>query len=48
MTAQEVDDFLAALPEDARAALEKLRKAIRSAAPEATEKVGYGVPSFSF
>lgn len=42
----EVEDYLADLPEDARATLEKVRKAIRSAAPGAEEKIGYGMPGF--
>ena len=46
--APEVDDFLAALPEEVRAALEKLRQAIQAAAPEAVEKIGYGVPAFTY
>jgi uncharacterized protein YdhG (YjbR/CyaY superfamily) len=36
-----VDDYLAALPAESRAALEKLRKTIRAAAPEATETISY-------
>jgi uncharacterized protein YdhG (YjbR/CyaY superfamily) len=42
----EVDDYLAAVPDEARPALEKLRKTIRSAAPEATEGFSYGIPAF--
>lgn len=41
-----VDEYLADQPEDARATLEKLRSAIRSAAPGAVEKIGYGMPGF--
>ena len=41
-----VDDYLAALPEEPRAALEKLRKAIKAAAPEATETISYQMPTF--
>ncbi len=41
-----VDDYLAALPEDQRAALEKLRKTIRAAATEATETISYQMPTF--
>jgi uncharacterized protein YdhG (YjbR/CyaY superfamily) len=41
-----VDDYLAAVRPDARAALMKLRKAIRAAAPEATEGISYQVPTF--
>ena len=41
-----VDDYLAAVPEDARAALGKLRKTIKAAAPKATEGISYQVPVF--
>jgi uncharacterized protein YdhG (YjbR/CyaY superfamily) len=41
-----VDDYLAALPDDKRAALQKLRATIRTAAPMATEKISYGMPAF--
>ena len=40
------DGYLAALNPRQRAALEKLRKAIRSAAPKAEECISYGVPAF--
>jgi uncharacterized protein YdhG (YjbR/CyaY superfamily) len=40
------DAYLAALDSDRRAALEKLRKAIRAAAPQAEESISYGVPAF--
>jgi uncharacterized protein YdhG (YjbR/CyaY superfamily) len=43
---RDVDDFLARVPEDARAALEKLRRTIRAAAPKATEGIGYAIPTF--
>jgi uncharacterized protein YdhG (YjbR/CyaY superfamily) len=41
-----VEEYLAALPEDVRATLEKIRQAIKAAAPMATEKISYGMPSF--
>jgi uncharacterized protein YdhG (YjbR/CyaY superfamily) len=41
-----VDDYLAAVRPDARAALMKLRKAIKAAAPTATESISYQVPMF--
>jgi uncharacterized protein YdhG (YjbR/CyaY superfamily) len=41
-----VDAYLADLPDDARATLEKIRKAIEAAAPEATETIAYGMPAF--
>jgi uncharacterized protein YdhG (YjbR/CyaY superfamily) len=40
------DEFLAALSDDKRAALEKLRKTIRAAAPGAEESFSYGLPAF--
>ena len=41
-----IDEYLAALSEDQRAALEKLRKTIRAAAPKAEECISYQVPAF--
>ena len=41
-----IDQYLAAVSGDKRAALEKLRKAIRAAAPKAEECIAYQVPSF--
>jgi uncharacterized protein YdhG (YjbR/CyaY superfamily) len=43
---ESVDAYLAAVPAKPRAALEKLRRAIRAAAPDATELISYGVPAF--
>ena len=40
------DDYLAAVMEDKRAALQKLRKAIKTAAPKAEECISYQVPAF--
>jgi uncharacterized protein YdhG (YjbR/CyaY superfamily) len=39
--------YLAALPADTRRHLQKLRAAIRAAAPGAVESWGYGMPAFS-
>jgi len=44
--AESVDAYLASVPADARAALLKLRKTIRAAAPKATEVISYQVPTF--
>lgn len=41
-----VDEYLAAVPPKYRAALEKLRRTIRAAAPEAEETISYGMPAF--
>jgi uncharacterized protein YdhG (YjbR/CyaY superfamily) len=45
----DVEAYLARLPAPARSTLEKLRATIRAAAPkEATEAVGYGIPTFRY
>lgn len=41
-----IDEYLEALPEDARQALQRLRKIIHSVAPEVKERVSYGIPIF--
>ena len=43
-----VDDYLAEVTEEARTALEKLRGAIRDAAPDATETISYRIPTFDY
>jgi uncharacterized protein YdhG (YjbR/CyaY superfamily) len=44
-----VDEYLARIPEPARSTLNKLRAAVRSAAPpEATEAISYGMPAFKY
>src|ERR1700687_6122609 len=44
-----VNEYLAAVPEPARSTLEKVRAAIRAAAPaEATEVLSYGIPMFKY
>ena len=41
-----IDDYLAPLSAGKRAALQKLRKTIASAAPDAEECISYGIPAF--
>jgi uncharacterized protein YdhG (YjbR/CyaY superfamily) len=41
-----IDEYLAPLSEDKRAALERLRKIIRAAAPKAEECISYQLPAF--
>src|SRR3984893_6338878 len=44
-----VYEYLAGVPEPARGTLNKIRAAIRSAAPpEATEAISYGMPAFKY
>lgn len=44
--AKNVDEYLAAVPKEARAALEKLRRTIKAAAPMATETISYQMPMY--
>jgi len=41
-----VREYLASLSADKRAALQKLRRAIKAAAPKAEECISYGIPAF--
>lgn len=41
-----IDEYLATLAADQRAALEKVRKIVRAAAPEAEECISYQLPAF--
>jgi uncharacterized protein YdhG (YjbR/CyaY superfamily) len=45
-TSRSVDDYLADFPDDSRAVLERLRRTIKAAAPEATETISYNMPTF--
>src|SRR2546421_5353570 len=44
--AKTIDEYLAALSDDKRVALEKLRKIIRAAAPKAEECISYQLAAF--
>jgi uncharacterized protein YdhG (YjbR/CyaY superfamily) len=46
MAAATIDEYLAGVPDDKRGALERLREQIRTAAPEVTEAISYGLPTF--
>ena len=46
MTAHTIDEFLAHVSADKRAALEKLRRTIHATVPKAEECISYGVPAF--
>ncbi len=43
---KDVEAYMAAVPEEGRAALEQRRKTIRSAAPDAEECISYQIPTF--
>ena len=44
-TPANVNEYLAALPEDRRVALEEMRRTVNAAAPEATETIAYSMPA---
>jgi uncharacterized protein YdhG (YjbR/CyaY superfamily) len=44
--AKSVDDYMESVSDEMRPPLERLRATIRAAAPEATEVMSYGVPTF--
>jgi uncharacterized protein YdhG (YjbR/CyaY superfamily) len=41
-----IDEYIATFPEDVQKKLWEMRKAIRAAAPDATEKISYQMPTF--
>jgi uncharacterized protein YdhG (YjbR/CyaY superfamily) len=43
-----IDDYIKEFPEKIRKLLEQVRLTIRKAAPEATEKISYGMPTFYY
>jgi len=43
-----VDEYLAAIPDDQRGALEPIRRVILDAIPDSAEHIGYGVPIFDY
>lgn len=45
---QTVDEYISNAPKDIQGRLKELRKTIRSAAPQAEEKISYGMPYYGF
>jgi len=43
-----VDAYIAAAPKEAQNKLREIRKAIKSVAPKAEEKISYGMPYYSY
>ena len=41
-----IDEYISTFPAEIQAVLEKVRQAIRHAAPEAAETMSYGIPTF--
>ncbi|HET6824931.1 MAG TPA: DUF1801 domain-containing protein [Amnibacterium sp.] len=46
MTAADIGEYLAGVPEPGRATLEEVRRRIRDLVPSATEGISYAVPAF--
>lgn len=48
LAAASIDEYLEALPQEQRIALEKLRKIIKSLVPKAEEVISYHIPTFKY
>lgn len=46
ITYESIDEYISNFPPEIQEILEKVRKVIKEAAPEATEKIGYQMPTF--
>ncbi len=44
---KDIDEYIAGFPKDIQTILQKIRKTIKKAAPEAQEKIGYQMPTFT-
>lgn len=47
-TVNTVEEYLNLFPEQQRSELQKIRKAIKEAAPKAEESISYGMPGYKF
>lgn len=45
---ESIDEYIANFPEEVQAKLRQLRDTIAAVAPEAREKIAYGIPTFTF
>src|SRR5512145_2876576 len=45
---QSIDDYIATFPAEIQTILQTLRDTIKAAAPEASEKISYQMPTFAF
>ncbi|MBP9716457.1 MAG: DUF1801 domain-containing protein [Candidatus Levybacteria bacterium] len=41
-----IDEYISTFPKETQVILEKIRKTIKEEAPNATEKISYGMPTF--
>lgn len=47
-SAKNVDEYIAAAPDEARPHLKEMRTAVKSAIPKADEQIGYGKPYYKY
>jgi uncharacterized protein YdhG (YjbR/CyaY superfamily) len=47
MPATTVDEYVAALPDESAAIVERLRRLVHAVVPDAGEKISYGMPTFT-
>jgi uncharacterized protein YdhG (YjbR/CyaY superfamily) len=47
-TTKTIDEFIGQFPPETQAILQQVRDTIKSAAPDATETISYGIPTFQF
>src|SRR5688500_16716772 len=45
--AQNIDEYIAGFPENTQKILQQVRATIKKAAPDAEEKISYGIPTFT-
>ena len=46
MMPRDIDSYIATFPKDVQVRLKKVRRAIRAAAPKATEVISYNIPAY--
>jgi uncharacterized protein YdhG (YjbR/CyaY superfamily) len=44
---KDIDQFISSYPKNVQSVLQELRKVIKKAAPEAGERIAYGIPTFT-
>lgn len=45
---KDIDEYISNFPSDVQKTLQELRKVIQKEAPEGSEKIAYGIPTFAF
>ena len=45
--ARNIDDYISGFPQDVQSILQQIRSIVKSSAPDAEEKISYGMPAFT-